>query len=261
MQIIAHRGAHRDPSEENTPSAFTRAIGLGFSMMELDIRLTKDDYLIVHHDPEILHEGRKVLIRTHLFRDLLEAGNCTSDPVRFGQSRKYPTLELVLDVCLPQIRINVELKEKGSGKVFADLLTKMSGFYKTFQSGEILKSLLVSSFEDSEIRAVKKTFPQIETALLMKNFEFPLLKINSKKLAYLKQMGIEGVHIPRQRTNKEVVHYLKSEYGFKVRVYTVNDHTSLYHCRDCQADAVFTDKPELFNLGKTKPLYQQSVSA
>lgn len=260
MQIIAHRGAHRDPSEENTPSAFVRAIVLGFPMMELDVRLTKDDYLVVHHDPEILHEGRRVPIRTHLFRDLLEAGNCTNDPVRFGQSRKCPTLELVLDICLAQIRINVELKEKDSGKVFTDLLTKMSGFYKTFQSGEILTKLLVSSFEENELVVVKNAYPQMEAAFLEKRFGFPLYSVDRKRLDRLKRFGIDAIHLPYRKASREVVDYLKHQQQFAVRVYTVNDLDSMFNCLNLGVDGVFTDKSEALAWIKPK-LARQSVSA
>ena len=48
-EIIAHRGAsHERP--ENTLPAFTRAVELGADGVELDVHLTADGALVVHHD-------------------------------------------------------------------------------------------------------------------------------------------------------------------------------------------------------------------
>ena len=244
MQVIAHRGMARDRSDENTPLAFCRAIIMGFKMMELDARLTKDGQFVVHHDPEISHEGRRVRIREHIFEDLVADGICTKEEVRFGQSCKIPTLKMVLDIFLPQIRINVELKEKGSGKVFVDLLKEMTGWYAQFRSGEILEKLLVSSFEESELIVMKKSFPQIEIALLFANFQFPLYSVERKKLDRLKRFGIEAVHIPFRKASKDLVEYLKHQRDFTVRVYTVNDRENMFCCFDLGVDGVFTDKAE-----------------
>lgn len=49
-QIIAHRGASvAEP--ENTLAAFRRAVEMGADGIELDVRRTADDRLVVHHDP------------------------------------------------------------------------------------------------------------------------------------------------------------------------------------------------------------------
>jgi glycerophosphoryl diester phosphodiesterase len=49
-QIIAHRGASvAEP--ENTLAAFRRAVDMGADGIELDVRRTADDRLVVHHDP------------------------------------------------------------------------------------------------------------------------------------------------------------------------------------------------------------------
>ena len=47
--IIAHRGDVTN-APENTISAFQKALELGADGIELDVRLTKDDQLVVFHD-------------------------------------------------------------------------------------------------------------------------------------------------------------------------------------------------------------------
>ena len=58
---IAHRGKH-DKIFENTLNAF-KAAGEGeFFGIETDIHLTKDNYWVVHHDPDFLSDSKKYVI-------------------------------------------------------------------------------------------------------------------------------------------------------------------------------------------------------
>ena len=50
--VHGHRGA-RGVLPENTIPAFEYAIGLGVDVLELDMAVTKDDVLVVSHDPEL----------------------------------------------------------------------------------------------------------------------------------------------------------------------------------------------------------------
>jgi glycerophosphoryl diester phosphodiesterase len=50
VEVIAHRGASAD-APENTLTAFSRALAQGARAVELDVQLSRDDVLIVFHDP------------------------------------------------------------------------------------------------------------------------------------------------------------------------------------------------------------------
>ena len=58
---IAHRGKH-DKYFENTINAFKEAARGDFFGIETDIHLTKDNYWVVHHDPDFLSDGKKYVI-------------------------------------------------------------------------------------------------------------------------------------------------------------------------------------------------------
>ena len=50
--VLGHRGAsHACP--ENTLAAFAQARAFGADGVELDVRRTADDRLVVHHDPHV----------------------------------------------------------------------------------------------------------------------------------------------------------------------------------------------------------------
>ena len=58
---IAHRGRH-DKYFENTLSAFKTAARGDYFGIETDIHLTKDNFWVVHHDPDFLSGGQKYVI-------------------------------------------------------------------------------------------------------------------------------------------------------------------------------------------------------
>ena len=89
-RIIAHRGASR-AEPENTLAAFRRAGEMGADGVELDVRRTADDRLVVHHDAT-LPDGR--VIRTVAAADLPDS---------------VPTLAAALDACADMF-VNVEIK-------------------------------------------------------------------------------------------------------------------------------------------------------
>ena len=88
--VYAHRGAsHAEP--ENTIAAFERAVAMGSDGVELDVRRTSDDRLVVHHDPS-LPDGRA--IRATRAADLPDS---------------VPALDDALDACGDLI-VNIEIK-------------------------------------------------------------------------------------------------------------------------------------------------------
>jgi len=70
-KIIAHRGAWDRQNVENTMPAFERAQTLGAWGIELDILFTKDNVVVVHHDPDLTRCHRyPSVVRDMSFKDL-----------------------------------------------------------------------------------------------------------------------------------------------------------------------------------------------
>ena len=91
--VLAHRGAcHR--VRENTVEAFALARELGADGIELDVRRSADDVLIVHHDAEVPEVG---LLAAQPF-----------DGIRAALPW-LPTLAEALEVCTGWL-VNVEIK-------------------------------------------------------------------------------------------------------------------------------------------------------
>lgn len=88
--VFAHRGASR-AQPENTIAAFERAVEMGADGVELDVRRTADDQLVVHHDAH-LADGRVI-----------------ADTPSDALPDHVPTLGAALDAC-EGIVVNIEIK-------------------------------------------------------------------------------------------------------------------------------------------------------
>ena len=109
VAVVAHRGASGD-FPENTAAALEEAIHLQVDAIELDVHLTRDEHLLVIHDPTVDRtsdgSGRVADLSMNQVRQL-DAGSWKD--ARF---RGEPFLELgqALDLMPPQMRLNVHVK-------------------------------------------------------------------------------------------------------------------------------------------------------
>jgi glycerophosphoryl diester phosphodiesterase len=52
-RVIAHRGSREEGLPENTIAAFRDAVAAGADVLELDVWLTADNHVVVHHDESL----------------------------------------------------------------------------------------------------------------------------------------------------------------------------------------------------------------
>ena len=92
---IAHRGRH-DKYFENTLNAFKTAARGDYFGIETDIHLTKDNYWVVHHDPDFLSGGQKYVI-AELTKD--EVIKLPLDNEQNDKEAYIPLFEDYLKIC------------------------------------------------------------------------------------------------------------------------------------------------------------------
>ena len=109
IHIAAHRGVHTQYPENSIP-AILEAISLGVSIVEIDIRSTKDGVLILMHDGTVdrttTGKGKVSNLSYAEIQDLYlrTAGAASNDRV--------PTLEEVLRLCKGKIILDIDFKEE-----------------------------------------------------------------------------------------------------------------------------------------------------
>ncbi|MCH2048666.1 MAG: glycerophosphodiester phosphodiesterase [Trichodesmium sp. ALOHA_ZT_67] len=143
--IIAHRGASGLVKFENTLASFAKAIELGVSMVEFDVRKTQDNLFVAFHDESI--DGIK--LRDLTYQQLLNISQKKGFDV--------PLVEDVLKLCQRKIKLDIELKEAGYELEIVNLVKK----YLDYQD------YVIKSFIDTAIITLKKTDNKITTGLLL----------------------------------------------------------------------------------------------
>ncbi len=149
--IIAHRGASAY-KHENTIEAFQKAIDMGADAIELDIRKSKDDVLLVHHDASLSQYEKP--ISKMIFSEIRE----------FNKKSDYqvPTLKEVLLLCKDKISLDIELKEIGYEKSVVELALQY------FMS----ENILFTSFRKKALEAIHAIDNNINAGYL---FHKPLM--------------------------------------------------------------------------------------
>src|SRR4051812_39752872 len=105
VERIGHRGAPREFPENSLPS-FERALALGADAIELDVHVSSDGVVVVHHDPDLHLDGSgargKRTIRATPWSALSR--------VELSHGVFIPSLAQVLDLVGSRATVYVELK-------------------------------------------------------------------------------------------------------------------------------------------------------
>lgn len=226
QMIIAHRGASGD-YHENTIEAFIEAINVGADAIELDVRKTKDNKIIISHDDNI--DGIK--LDSLDYNEILEVSSSKGFIV--------PTLEEVLKLCQGKILLDIELKEEGYEEEVISLIKKYLEYNEFF----------IRSFIDRQVRIVKKIDSKIKTGLL--------LGVGNPKYGFLTRLS-ELFPIFRIIRTKPIFispHYRLMKFGYTKRmhllkkpviVWTVNDENLINKFLfKHKVDGLITDYPKL----------------
>ncbi len=105
--VISHRGSHLI-KPENTIEAFEDAITAGADYVEMDLRTTKDGYLVLCHDENV----NRVSNGKGNVKDLtLEEISKLDLPGKDGKTYRMPQFVDVLKICKGRINIYLDFKE------------------------------------------------------------------------------------------------------------------------------------------------------
>ncbi len=143
--IIAHRGAS-GIAPENTLSAFQYAIDIGAHYIELDVRKSSDDSLIVIHDATVdatTNGTGNVSSKTYAQLRALDAGSWFGTPFAGEQ---LPTLyESLLLAKTNKTKVCVEMKQSGIETAVVSLIQQMG----------MVNDIIIFSFSISELQTIK----------------------------------------------------------------------------------------------------------
>lgn len=235
MRIFAHRGASAS-APANSLAAFAKAKEMGCTCYELDVHLTKDGHLVLHHDYNLSSD-------TTCMRDikdvtLEELNQCrlvhSFDP---SINERPPLLHEVLPIVVEELELlNIEIKNDDN--IYPNIEQVLWKQLNLF-GPEALTKIFFSSFDYPTLQRLRKIAPAAQISLLTRLFE-PQKARN---------LDACSVHMSKTRITKEIVDICHSE-GREVFVYTVNDQYTMRSLERIGVDGIFTDCPNLFLTAK-----------
>lgn len=154
-KMYAHRGLHNAERAENSMSAFKAAVDGGYGI-ELDIRLSKDNKLVVFHDDTLDRVcGREGKVIDFTAEELAAFSlNGTSDGI--------PLFCDVLALVDGRVPLLVEIKEDPGNSAVSEAACKMLSEYR----GEFI----VESFNPLSLKTVKERKPEFVRGILSQRY-------------------------------------------------------------------------------------------
>ncbi len=219
IDVYAHRGLHL-VERENTTAAFLAAKALGVNGVELDVRRTLDEHLVVHHDPTV--EG--MVIATSRRAELAET---------------VEDLSTVMQACRG-VRVNVEIKNindpteptyDASGDFARQVL-------KFLHDSKWTDAVIVSCFDEATCALVRTLNPDIAVGWLLWDVEI----LSALTQAYV--LGLTAVH-PHFSLVTPAVMEKARELGVDVNVWTVNNASDITAMAELGVSSIITDDPAL----------------
>lgn len=224
--IYAHRG-DRTRAEDNTLEAFAFAVEAGADGIELDVRQTMDEILVLSHDPQL--EGLPPLSSMN-FDDLRTA------------RQDVPTLEETLEQIPAHVFVNVEIKNIPGQPGFDASRDIVERTIDEIRNHDDPGRILLSSFDAGAVERSKATDPGVLAGLLVVD---SFTMVDSVQIAT--EIGADAIHPPMSIVAREgpdsVI--LAHAGGFAVVVWDANTPGAVDRAIRSGADVVITDDPAM----------------
>jgi glycerophosphoryl diester phosphodiesterase len=257
IDVQGHRGA-RGHLPENTLPAFARALEIGVSTLELDVGVTRDGVLVIHHDrglnPDIARDADGQWVRKPVPIHALtyaELQRYDVGRLRPGSdyARRFPQQQPLDGTRIPRLADLFALT-KNHGAIRFNIEPKMD-------AGALDETLAAEPFARALIAEVRKAGMQQRTSV--QAFHWPALKVVEREAPEMPTVYCtEGAGSDPARVREaggkiwspdfEQVTPAKlaqaRKWGMKVTVWTVNEAPDIAHMIDMGVDGMASDYPD-----------------
>lgn len=237
FRFLAHRGltvgANGEPVDENTEPAFARALEVGATYLEVDVRASRDGLSIVCHDQDLVRvAGNPAKVAELDWQTLVEI------PLRHGSHL------MSLDALLkrfPQARVNIDIKS-------SDAIVPT---VRAIAQNQATDRVLISSFSERRRSAAVRLMPGVATsssalrllAIWLAN------KLRSQALLHRLLRGLDAMQIPPARgplrfDTEGFISAVKTN-GVELHYWTINEPKQALELRARGANGVVSDRIDL----------------
>ncbi len=222
---FAHRGGSLE-AEENTLPAFERAVGLGYTHVELDVHLTRDGQVVIHHDPTLQRMfGVDLAVADLTMADL--AG------IRSPGGATVPLLAELLHA-FPALCVNIETKSDAVVPALAEVIRRAGA----------LERICVGSFAPERTAAARVA---MGPGLCWSPAHAGVARLWACGWGLPLACDFPVVQVPVAWRGIPVVtaRLVRAAHvrGIAVQVWTVDDAPEMERLLDLGVDAIMTDRP------------------
>jgi glycerophosphoryl diester phosphodiesterase len=241
--VFAHRGGS-GLAPENTVAAFDTALALGADGLELDVRLSRDGVVVVHHDASLsrttdVRGDVSALTAAELSRVDAGYGFAQHDAHPFrAQGIGVPALADVL-ARYRDARIAVELK--------LNVAALAAAVVEVVRRADAVDRVCVGSFDLRVLHAARTLEPALATSAARQEVRWALYR--SWCRWPLRRRGYEGFQVPEWSGATRVVsrRFVDAAHraGLGVHVWTVDTEDHARRLLACGVDGLITDRPDV----------------
>jgi glycerophosphoryl diester phosphodiesterase len=230
---VGHRGA-KGHAPENTQISFAVAAGMGVSVVETDVHLSKDGEVVLIHDHTVNrttngHGYVKDLTLTELKK--LDAGSWYD--ARFA-GEPIPTLDELLSWARGRIAVAIEIK---NGPIYYPGIVAKT--IQALRRHDMTRQAILISFDHLALRKAKQLAPEILTGILY-------VGGLADPIGAARAAGANALHPHWAYVTPELVQTVHAA-GLAISPWNPNDLPTIRMLSEMGVDSVGTDYPELFD--------------
>lgn len=263
-----HRGC-RGLLPENTIPAFLKAIDLGVNTLEMDVVITKDNQVILSHEPFFNHEITTLPNGEYVSESNEKSLNIYKMPYsevmkydvglkvhsRFLQQQKMKVYKPLLSAVIDSVEMHTKTNHKQP--LFYNIETKMRPQadnlfhpepkeFVDLMMGVILQKkiedrVIIQSFDIRSLQYLHQKYPNIKTALLVEVFD------KKELVKQIEDLGFTPtIYSPAQElVDLKLVQECRVK-KIKLIPWTVNDLETIRKFTAMGVDGIISDYPNLF---------------
>ncbi len=268
FDIQGHRGC-RGLMPENTIAAMLTALDLGVTTIEMDVVVSKDNKIVVSHEPwfaaEITTKPDGSFIKPaeamqyNIFQmnyDEIAKYDVGLKPhPRFPKQQKVKAIKPLLADLFDSVAENMKIRRRpfpyfsietkclpaGDGRFHPKPAEFVELLMAVIIEKQLQERVIIQSFDFRTLKYLHEKYPTIKTSMLIEDSDVNDFEGQLNRLGYTPE-----IYSPNHTlVNEELVKQCHDK-GMKIIPWTVNDKKQINKLKKMGVDGIITDYPDLF---------------
>ena len=266
FDVQGHRGC-RGLMPENTIPAMLKAIDLGVTTLEIDVVITKDNKVLVSHEPwfetEITTkpdgsfikpgEAMQYNIYQMNYEDVMKYDVGMKPHPRFPQQQKIKAIKPLLADLFDSVAENMKIRRRpfpffnietkclpaGDGRFHPKPEEFVELLMAVIKEKQLEERVIIQSFDFRTLKYLHEKYPSIKTAMLIEDSDEDDFDGQLNRLGYTPEYYSPNHTLVDEKLVKQC-----HDKGMKIIPWTVNDEKQFKKLKKLGIDGVITDYPD-----------------